>query len=157
VDNWTVEMVEERLVEAADVMRRLPDVRVPGHFNTWPPVVVEFADRVGQDPEPMRLPPPSPAAISRMEETLGWLRWLKAEHAKLVWARAEGRPWKLICWRFSVSRATAHRRWRYALSLIAYRLNGRGFVPTRLRRFLAFWPVLTGAEFPILAAGMQQI
>jgi len=133
VDNWTVEMVEERLVEAADVMRRLPNVRVPGHFNTWPPVVVEFADRVGQDPEPMRLPPPSPAAISRMEETLGWLRWLKAEHAKLVWARAEGRPWKLICWRFSVSRATAHRRWRYALSLIAYRLNGRGFVPKRLR------------------------
>ena len=125
MDNWTVEMVEERLVEAADVMSRLPPVRVPGHFNTWPPVVVEFADRVGQEPEPMRLPPPSPAAIGRMEETLGWLRWLKAEHAKLVWARAEGAPWKQICWRFGISRATAHRRWRYALSLIVYRLNGR--------------------------------
>ena len=73
-------------------MRRLPPVRVPGYFNTWPPMVVEFADRVGQQPEPMRLPPPSPAAISRMEEALGWLRWLKAEDAKLVWARAEARP-----------------------------------------------------------------
>ena len=33
-----------------------------GYFNTWPPIVVEFADRVGQGLEPMRLPPPSPAA-----------------------------------------------------------------------------------------------
>lgn len=125
MDNWTVEMVEDRLAEAAAVIRRLPPVRVPGYFNTWPPMVVEFADRVGQDPEPMRLPPPPPAAVSRMEETLSWLRWLKAEHAKLVWARAEGRPWKLICWRFGIARATAHRHRRYALSLIAYRLNGR--------------------------------
>ena len=54
------------------------------HFSTWPRALVEFADLVGQQPEPMRLPPPSPAAISRMEETLGWLRWLEAEDAKLV-------------------------------------------------------------------------
>jgi hypothetical protein len=60
-----------------------------------------------------------------MEETLGWLRWLKPEHAKLVWARAERTPWKQICWRFGISRATAHWHWRYALTLIAYRLNGR--------------------------------
>ena len=64
MDSWTVEMVEDRLVEAAAVMRRLPSVRVPGYFNTWPKMVVEFADRVGQQPEPMRLPPPSPAAIT---------------------------------------------------------------------------------------------
>ena len=119
MDNWTVKMVEARLAEAAEVIRRLPPVRVPGYFNTWPPVLVEFADRVGQEPEPMRLPPPPPAAVSRMEETLGWLRWLKPEDAKLVWARAERAPWKLICCRFGISRATAHRHWQYGLSLIA--------------------------------------
>ena len=48
MNSWTIEMVEERLVEAADVMRRLPPVRVPGYFSTWPKMVVEFADRVGQ-------------------------------------------------------------------------------------------------------------
>ena len=69
MDKWTAKMVEERLVDAAQVMRRLPPVRVPGYFNTWPEMVVEFADRVGQHPEPMRLPPPSTAAITRMEET----------------------------------------------------------------------------------------
>jgi hypothetical protein len=36
-----------------------------------------------------------------------------------------GTPWKLICWLFGIARASAHRRWRYGLSLIAYRLNGR--------------------------------
>ena len=144
MDNWTVEMVAERLAEAAAVIRRLPPVRVPGYFNTWPPMVVEFADRVGQQAEPMRLPPPSPAAISRMEEALAWLRWLKPEHAKLVWARAEGTPWKLICWRFGIARATAHRRWQYGLSLIAYRLNGRRVPAKRSHRFSAV--MATGSD-----------
>ena len=62
--NWNIEMVEERLAEAAAVMLRLPPVCVPGYFNTWPSMIVEFADRVGQQAEPTRLPPPSPAAIS---------------------------------------------------------------------------------------------
>ncbi|MFY9734996.1 MAG: DUF6362 family protein [Rhodoplanes sp.] len=83
------------------------------------------------------LPPPSPAAISRMEEALGWLRWLKPEQAKLVWSRAEGTPWKLICWRFGIARATAHRRWQCGLSLIACRLNARGLIAKRSPRFSA--------------------
>jgi len=113
VNIWTVEMVEARLAEPAAVIRRLPPVRVSGYFNTWPATIVEFADRVGQQAEPMQLPPPSPAAISRMEEALAWLRWLEPRYGKLIWARAEGTPWKLICWRFGIARATAHRRWQY--------------------------------------------
>lgn len=132
----TVETIEARLAEAAVVMRRLPSVRVPGYFNTWPSMVVEFADLVGQQLEPMRLPPPSPAAISRMEEALGWLRWLTADDAKLVWARSDRTPWKAICWRFGISRATAHRRWQYALSVIAWRLNGRRGRTKRSRRVI---------------------
>ena len=71
--SWNPIMVEERFVEAADVMRRLPGVRVPGHFNTWPKVVHDFADLVGQEPPRLRRPPPAPDAISQMEETLTWL------------------------------------------------------------------------------------
>jgi hypothetical protein len=41
VNIWTVEMVEARLAEAAEVIRCLPPVRVPGYFK-------EFADRVGR-------------------------------------------------------------------------------------------------------------
>jgi hypothetical protein len=71
-----------------------------------------------------------------MEETVGWLRWLDADDAKLASARAERQPWKMICWRFGVGRATANRRWTYSLSLIAWRLNGRVAPAKRSRRFL---------------------
>lgn len=97
MNDWTPALVEERLAEAADVLRRLPSVRMQGYFSTWPATIVEFSDLVGQTPEPMRLPPPSAAAISRMEATLPWLRWLEVEDAKLVWMRVEGAPWKAIC------------------------------------------------------------
>ncbi|HXF87322.1 MAG TPA: DUF6362 family protein [Xanthobacteraceae bacterium] len=134
--DWTRERVEERLSEAADVMRRLPPVRVQGYYNLWPKVLHEFADLVGQEPPRLKRPPPAPEAISRMEEALDWLRWLEAEDAKLVWARAERTPWKMICWRFGIARATAHRRWEYALSVIAWRLNGRRLPAKRSRRFV---------------------
>jgi len=133
MDNWTVEAVESRLEEAAQVIRRLPAVRVPGYFNTWPTMVVEFADRVGRQPERMRLPPPSTDAITRMEQSLEWLRWLHGEDAKLIWARADGTPWKHICCRFGIARATANRRYQYALALIAWRLNGRNAPAKRSR------------------------
>ena len=74
---WTTARVEARLCEAADVMRRLPPVRVQGYFNTWPAIAHEFSDRVGQETSRMRRPPPSPDAITRAEATLLWLRWLE--------------------------------------------------------------------------------
>ena len=136
MNDWTPEMVEARFVEAAMVLRRLPAPRSQGYFSTWPKMAVEFADLVGQTPEPMRLPPPSAAAISRMEVTIGWFAWLEPIDSRLVWARAEGTPWKPICWRFGIARATAHRRWQYGLSVIAWRLNGRRLPAKRSRGFL---------------------
>jgi hypothetical protein len=117
--------VEERLIEAASVMQRLPPVRVQGYFSLWPATRESFADRVGQEPKRLKRPAPARDAIDRMEEALPWLRWLEAEDAKLVWARVDGMPWKGICWRFGISRATACRRFEYALSVIVWRLNGR--------------------------------
>lgn len=136
MNNWTVEMVEERLEEAASVMKRLPPVRVPGYFSTWPKMLVEFADRVGQQAEPMRLPPPSPAAITRMEQALDWLRWLEPQDVKLVWARANGMRWKNICWTIGLTRSSAHLHWRYALSVIVLRLGKQNIPSKRSRQFI---------------------
>ena len=134
--HWTPSLVEECFVEAAAVMKRLPEVRVPGYFNTWPKMLVEFADRVGQQPEPMRLPPPSLDAISRMEEALGWLHWLEPIDAKIVWLRAAGEPWKAICWKVGLVRSAAHQHWQYALSVIVLRLSGRKVPSKRSRQFI---------------------
>ena len=136
MNDWTPERVEERLIEAASVLRRLPRERGQGYFSTWPRMVVEFSDLVGQTPEPMRLPPPSAASISGMEEVLPWLRWLEPDNAKLVWMRAERAPWKAICWQFGIARATANKRLQYALSVIVWRLNGRRAPTKRSRQFV---------------------
>ena len=133
MNDWTPEMVEERLIEAASVLRRLPPPRKQGYFSTWPTMFVEFGDLVGQTPEPMRPPPPSAASISRMEATLGWMPWLEPIDAKIAWLRASGTRWKEICWEVGMARAAAHEHWLYALCVIAWRLNGRGGL-TRLGR-----------------------
>lgn len=122
---WTPSTVEERFVEAADVIKRLPEVRVPGYFNTWPKIIYEFGDLVEQEMPRFSRPRPSPAAISRMEATLDWLKWLEPIDAKIVWHRASGERWKTVCWKVGLARAAAHEHWLYALCLVAWRLNGR--------------------------------
>lgn len=122
---WTPSKVEERLIEAADILKRLPPVTVRGYFNVWPQIVPEFGDLVGQEPPPLRRPFPSAAAISRMEQTLGWTIGLDPIDAKIVWLRAYGNRWKDVCWKIGLSRTTAHQHWLYGLCVIAWQLNGR--------------------------------
>jgi hypothetical protein len=134
--DWTPSLVEDRLEEAADVLKRLPEQKVQGYFNVWPDMVQSFADKVGQMPVPMRRPPPSAASISRMDETMMWVGYLDVEDARLVWARAEKAPWKEICWGFGIARATAFRRWQYGIAVITLRLNGRRVATKRSKRYV---------------------
>jgi hypothetical protein len=126
--HWTPLLVQERLEEAADVLKRLPTMKVQGYFSTWPKIIYEFSDLVGQEPEPMRFPP-SPAAISRMEETVLWTidtdHIIDSKDAKILWMRAFGERWKRVCAEVGLARPTAALRWTYALTVIAWRLNGK--------------------------------
>ncbi len=126
---WTTAQVQDRLELAAGVMQQMPGVMPQGFFNAWPEYLHSFADKVGQEPQ-MRRPRPRPRQITEAEEAMLWLRWLEKDDARLVWLRANGTPWKPICWELGISRATANRRWQYGIALIVWRLNGRR-VPTR--------------------------
>jgi hypothetical protein len=134
--DWTRDMVEERIVEAADVLKQLPGLRPQGYFGTWPEIQRTAKELAQAMPVPMRRPPPSSASISRMEETITWNAFLQREEVELMWARAEGVPWKHLCHRFGISRPTAYRRYDYALAVIAWRLNGRQVHHRRGRRFV---------------------
>lgn len=68
--HWTPRLVEAYLAEAADTMRRLPESRVPGYFNTWPEIVQEAWVADGWAEGPTRLGPAIPRAITQMDETL---------------------------------------------------------------------------------------
>ena len=134
MNDWTMARVQDRLELAAGVFRQMPEVKPQGYFNAWPDYLHSFADQVGQEPK-MRKPRPSPRMISQADEAMLWLRWLEVEDAKLLWLRANGKPWKPICWQFGLSRTAATRRWHYGLAVIVWRLNGR--VPP-LRRSMDF-------------------
>jgi Domain of unknown function (DUF6362) len=113
--HWTPSMVEERLVEAADILRRLPEQQIHGYFNTWPKMAYQFSDRSW----------PAPDAISRMEDALTWTIGLDPVDSKIVWLRASGVRWKVVCGTVGLARAACHEHWLYALCLIAVRLSGR--------------------------------
>jgi Domain of unknown function (DUF6362) len=113
---WTPELVAERLAEAADVLARLPQERARGFYDLWPRLVGE----PGIGPSPAA---PTPEAIDRTDEVLGWLCWLEPEERRLVWLRAEGLPWKRITHRMGIGRTTASQRWTTALLKISVRLN----------------------------------
>ena len=114
--SWTPRRVAVRFEEAADVMARLPNERVPGLYGLWPRIVSATVTSG-------RPAAPSPEAIDRMDEVVGWLCWLEPEERRLVWLRAEGLPWKRITHRLGIGRTTAWQRWTMALLKIASRLN----------------------------------
>lgn len=133
---WTPSLVEERPAEASYVLMHLPEEeKVQGHFSTWPTILYEFSDFVGQEPKPMRVLP-SPAAMSRMEETFSRIAGLDPINGKIVWMRACGKHSKTICWTFGLQRSAAHENWRYALCVIAWCLNQRRVPKLRSRRYV---------------------
>jgi hypothetical protein len=121
---WTPELVEARLAEAAFVLKRLPEPRKQGYFSTWPAMLLSAREIAAQEPRPMKVLP-SPQAISRMEETLTWTACLDPIDGKIVWLRAHGMRWKQVCWAVGLQRSAAHRHWQFGLSVIALTLNRR--------------------------------
>lgn len=85
---------------------------------------------------PSAASPASPRAITQAEEALLWLRWLEKDDARLLWLRANRKPWKPICWELGISRATANRRWQYGIAAIVWRLNGKSVPRKRSMDFV---------------------
>jgi Domain of unknown function (DUF6362) len=121
---WTPKAVADRLEEAAQTLRRLPPVKVRGYIASWPPIICDFWEAFGWHATEVRLGPPAPDAVDRMDEALRWLLCLEPDEVRLVWLRAEGVRWKSIAHRFRMDRSTAWRHWSCALIKIAAQLNG---------------------------------
>lgn len=137
MQKWTVTDIAERFEEAASTLKRLPPHRVQGYFNTWPEIIRSAAELIQSERLPSRLGPPTPEAISRMEETLNWIFWLDDEdERRLVWLRAERVRWKQIQWRFGCGRTKAWQMWTIALLKIATHLNirARGVKSVRTKK-----------------------
>jgi hypothetical protein len=117
--HWTPLLVAERLAEAADVLDRLPELKVRGFYSLLP-LLPDGPAGGGVRARPAA---PAPEAIDRADETCRWLCWVEAEERRIIWMRAEGLPWKRITHRLGIGRTTAWQRWSMALLTIAVRLN----------------------------------
>ena len=122
---WTAKMVAAQMEEAVRTLRllRVSGLKPRGYVSSWPDVVMDLADASGQDEVKLRLDPPTPEAITRMDEALQWLCQLEPDQARLVWMHAEGVPRKTICAKVGMSRAKAWRSWAAALMTIASTMN----------------------------------
>lgn len=122
---WDVKKVAGAFMYAIRTLRRMPPVKVQGYFNTWPDILYSEIEVLQQDIKPVKYRP-SASAISEMEKTLVWITWVEdPEMRKLIWARAQGTPWKIICREFGYGRTRAWQIWRDALEQIADRLNNQ--------------------------------
>ena len=115
---WTPEHVARWLDESVTTSRRLPPVRVQGHFNVWPAFARQEWEAFSNDEPFYRSFAPGPDAIERMIETMRWMQWLEVEQRHLVWMRAKRYGWREIAIRFACNRTTAWRHWQQALQSV---------------------------------------
>ena len=116
--------VEMRLVEAVDTLKRLPVPDIQRSVTRWPEFIRDGHEAYGYGAARVRLAPAASRAITRLDETLEWLRWLPRAAQRIAWSRASGFSWRRIA-SFAGKAPNTCRAWhRSALHLIATRLNG---------------------------------
>ena len=131
---WTREIVFDRLCEAAETLRRLPDRERrflhAGGNGAWPEVLQRTAElfaaavsRGGYDPIRVQLGAPPPAWIDRMGEVIGWLAWLQPGELHIVWALAGGVRVERLRRRIGCHRDTVRNRKNEALRRIVAQLT----------------------------------
>ena len=120
---WTIPLVMDYCEEAPSTIRRLPTDKAERYLNALPGITPTGPEPMFMEAHPAQVTLATPEEISRLEEVFEWLSHLKVRERKLVWARADKTPWDTICWECGYSRATAWRKWRYALGKICNRLN----------------------------------
>lgn len=123
--------IEDQLELAALTLKRLPGGAGPRGFgSSWPDYVRSRFTAYGTEPSRVRVVP-SAREIQHMEDTIEWLMLIggkpgeeqrTAEDRKIVWLKAEGQNWRVICSRVGLSRSQANRRWVAALITIEKRL-----------------------------------
>ncbi len=72
---WRLADVEGRLTEAVDTLKRIPVPDIQRSVTKWPGFVHDAHEAYGYGEFRPPRSPAAPDAISRLDETLGWLRW----------------------------------------------------------------------------------
>ncbi len=124
--HWDAEAVKDYLAEAADTLRRLPMDRSarPAQLRAgWPEVVHSYAEAGTNEAPELRISPPDPIAIARLDRVLEWMLWIPEDSRLIVSARAHGLSWPRIAERDGRSERTLRYRYEDAIDAILSRLR----------------------------------
>ena len=148
---WSWQEVEAALIKATDTLRRLPMDVYPKGFKGSPKTIDVIRELQKDYVEvTVRLAPPEPGAIDRMDPVLAWLQFLSGSHPnsrhkcsdrKLVGLACmlrEGGARNRVQWSrlqrmtgyYGESRRTLQRRYKKGLRAIAFKLTARGVEKT---------------------------
>ena len=122
---YTATDVADRVAEAVDTLKRLPTKGMQKSVTRWPEFVRASHEACGYGDARLRLAPASPEAISRLDETLAWLRLLPRDAQKILWCRANGLSWRRIAGFAGKSPNTCRAWYVAALQHIAETVSGR--------------------------------
>jgi len=112
----------KRFEESVSTLRKLPGARRLGTISYWPDIIYNERELARQAPTPIKLWA-TPEQITRMDETLSWLKWINQRQRRLIWLRAEGARWREIACRTGFPKTSAQRYWQRALFVISRRLE----------------------------------
>jgi len=123
---WSETRVENRIIEAVDTLARVPAPTMRRRLTSWPDYVHDAHEAYGCAGYRPPRSPVAPEAITRLDQTLDWLRWLPRDAQHILWSRANGLSWRKIA-RFAGKAPNTCRAWYLAaLRYIAARLNLQG-------------------------------
>jgi hypothetical protein len=120
---WTEAEVIKAFEEAIRTLKKLPSERLRDYFTIWPQVIYTPIEIIRMDQTPRKWSA-TPESISRMEKVFSWIHLLDSvEERKIILLRAKRTSWRLICYEFGISRATANRKWKNAILGITLKLD----------------------------------
>lgn len=125
VEPWTLDRVAVRLEQAADVerLRVVAYVRPSGVKSSWPAHQIQHSFEFVE----VQRPTPSAIEISRAEEAMGWLLWVKSPDVRRVlWSKANRKSERNLMIEYRRTRKTINQMCIDGLELIVNKLNARG-------------------------------
>lgn len=111
----------ERFEEAVYIAKRLPPVVMPGCRAVWPEIVYTPLEILQQEKRPIRLRP-SAEQLSRLDEVLSWTPLLTELERKLIWYKAQRKPWKFTCTALGISRSSGNEKLNKALDFLSEKI-----------------------------------
>lgn len=136
---WTDKIVMAYMEEAAEIHKCIPDVKAPGYHSVWPDTLKDDWERYYDMLHARRRRHYAlPKQVDFMEEVMRWLRWLNVIEQRVIWARANNIPWKIIEHDFKSSKSTLWRHMSIGTGRLAGILNNHdpdGTYQENLQRF----------------------